>query len=507
IRRIMESSTRNVLSGVLVVTLAGGILLSAQNPGDQYKVYYGLLHAHTAISDGSGTPEEAYTMAKEYDLDFFAVTPHNHAAAESGAKDRKDGVLIADNWNLYNGNTIQTVTQTFSNGSTNELKVKPLLMAANEATSPDFLPIYGQEFSTISSSNHMNVLGIDEVIRVGDGNVTALVDLLDQQEEKPILQLNHPDVQSDLFYEGRSESTKKKMFNDYGIDDGDLGPHFSNMVKKLDPYVHLIEMFSGPAMQKTRIENYHDDHTHHNDYFFYLSQGFHISPTAGQDNHYKTWGMATDIRTGIFAKSLSRADVFDAFRGQRTFASEDANARISVSINGAFMGSNLDAEPETSLKIEIRLDDTDEPDEEVEFAIFGGLVEPQDSRKATNHKQRNNDLTDGTIKTGERKIVLEQLTSGNPEFYYVYIRQQDGDRIYSGPVWVNYPKAYAMQDQADVDATAQAYVWTKSKSSEVYHLEGCPSTRMIKDANRVSGVTPPEGRRLHECPVDEEGEH
>ena len=43
---------------------------------DQLKAYYGLLHAHTGLSDGKGTPEEAYQMAKKNGLDFFAVTDH-----------------------------------------------------------------------------------------------------------------------------------------------------------------------------------------------------------------------------------------------------------------------------------------------------------------------------------------------------------------------------------------------------------------------------------------------
>lgn len=76
------------------VILASVILSSPANTQD-LKCYYGLLHAHTAYSDGSGTPEEAFEMAKEAGLDFFAITEHNHSKAESGAKDREDGLLIA----------------------------------------------------------------------------------------------------------------------------------------------------------------------------------------------------------------------------------------------------------------------------------------------------------------------------------------------------------------------------------------------------------------------------
>ena len=44
----------------------------------EMEVYFGLLHSHTKFSDGLGTPNEAFTMAKEAGLDFMAVTEHNH---------------------------------------------------------------------------------------------------------------------------------------------------------------------------------------------------------------------------------------------------------------------------------------------------------------------------------------------------------------------------------------------------------------------------------------------
>ncbi|OEK03289.1 hypothetical protein BFP97_17925 [Roseivirga sp. 4D4] len=502
----MKKNTRNLLNGILALSIAGGVLMSNQKAGDEFSLYFGLLHAHTAISDGSGTPEEAYDMAKSHGLDFFAVTPHNHKSAEFGAKaDRKDGVLIANDNALYNGSSVKTVTQKFASGN-KELKVKPLLMAARDATDDDFLAIYGQEFSAISKGNHMNVLGIDEVIKAGNGNFNALVDRLDQLDSPPILQLNHPNVQQDLFYSGNKSSTKENMFNDYGIDAGDLGPHFSTLISKLDKYVHLIEIFSGPAMQKARKENHHDKYPHHNDYFFYLKQGFHISPSAGQDNHYKTWGMATDIRTGVFAKDLTQESVFEAFRGQRTFASEDANASVKLNIGDTFMGSNMSATIDQSLKIEVLIQDPDEDKEEAIITVYGGLVEAEDSKKATNVKQSSGRLIEETVEIGTRSIVLDQTATGDAEFYYVVVEQQDGDRIYSAPIWVNHPKKNVNQDQASIDqSTKQLFVWTKNKRSKVYHLKNCPSTQLIKDTNRQSGYTAPTGRVQHNCKIESEG--
>ena len=125
---------------------------TAQAPAD--RVFFGNLHSHTSYSDGSGTPDDAYRHAKlTADLDFLAITEHNHAAAESGAGDRQDGILIATNPSLYTGPAPAS-----------------LIPAAARWTTPGkFVALYGQEFSSISQGNHMNVFDVPAVIDVANG--------------------------------------------------------------------------------------------------------------------------------------------------------------------------------------------------------------------------------------------------------------------------------------------------------------------------------------------------
>lgn len=52
---------KNLLS-VFAVFL---ILSSPIVYGDELKVFFGNLHSHTSYSDGSGTPEEAYSQARD----------------------------------------------------------------------------------------------------------------------------------------------------------------------------------------------------------------------------------------------------------------------------------------------------------------------------------------------------------------------------------------------------------------------------------------------------------
>lgn len=47
-----------------------------------YPLYFGLLHAHTDLSDGLGPVEEAFSHAAAEGLDFFAVTDHSNSLTE-----------------------------------------------------------------------------------------------------------------------------------------------------------------------------------------------------------------------------------------------------------------------------------------------------------------------------------------------------------------------------------------------------------------------------------------
>lgn len=53
------------------------ILLFLLRVNAQYIPFYGNLHSHTSYSDGSGTPHQAFTYARDVaDLDFLAITDH-----------------------------------------------------------------------------------------------------------------------------------------------------------------------------------------------------------------------------------------------------------------------------------------------------------------------------------------------------------------------------------------------------------------------------------------------
>jgi hypothetical protein len=126
-------------------------------------VYFGNLHAHTSYSDGTGTPEEAYAYARNIGkLDYIALTEHNHELAERGAQDRADGVLIALDHSLYSGAREDSLIQA----------------AIRHTVDDEFVAIYGQEFSSISKGNHVNVFDAPEVITTENGDFHGLLEWL-----------------------------------------------------------------------------------------------------------------------------------------------------------------------------------------------------------------------------------------------------------------------------------------------------------------------------------------
>jgi hypothetical protein len=469
----------------LAVALVAFILCSQLSRAEE-RLFYGLLHAHTYFSDGSGTPEDAYRTAKGNGVAFFAVTEHNHDAAEDLAEERRDGILISKNHALYTNAALVQITRQGQN-----VTVKSVKRAATDSAATGFLPIYGQEFSSISSGNHVNVLGVNEVITDTNGRYdllfARLAALESQSPNSIVVQLNHPDVHSDLFYGGQKDEIRSKMYNDYGFDD--YGESFATLVGAADKFVHLIEVLSGPkATVDIRFDSYrYDDHG--NDYYFYLIQGFHISPSVGHDDHYLHWGNKSPARMGVYANApLTRASLFEAIRLNRTFATEDSDLELKLSVNGNPMGSTLTLPTDSPLAFRVEVKDAGQADTTYEATLISGTVRPQ--TRQTLRKYVEQDGKRDTKAANQSGIVSFEgyLASGDPEFYYVLVEQSDGNRAWSAPVWINHGGTQP----------TTLFVWT-SGNSNYYHKQGCVAADRILAGNVVQGVTPPAGRVLHDC--------
>ena len=385
-------------------------------------VYFGNLHSHTSYSDGSGTPEDAYRYARfTAHLDFLAITEHNHRWAESGASaDRRDGILIATNPSLYTGPATEALIPT----------------AERWTEDGSFVALYGQEFSSISQGNHVNVFDAPRVIDVKNGEFSDLISWVesnpDTSGKPPLIQFNHPA----LFDNDTIE---------YGLDDF---PSQSAWIAAMDPHVQLIEVLNGPAM--ARDSGLRSAAVQERDYFHFLNLGFHLAPSTGQDNHYATWGTVTDARVAIIADQLTKASVLEALRNRHAYATEDRNLRIIYTVNGHLSGDIVSSAPAANSELDIRISiaDDDEPAASYRVEAYSDVPGGEPVQNPVNVYEIEGDTNgavslDGVRYTGPGQYVLLKVIQ-IPE---------DGapDRAWTAPVWFE-PQGFGGGGTCDQDS-------------------------------------------------------
>lgn len=460
-----------VVAGVLVWSRPAE---QAVPPAVPLNAYFGNLHSHTAYSDGTGTPRQAYEHARAQGrLDFLAITEHNHSNAGSTGHD-PDNLNLALDHSLYNGAQASSLMST--------------AFSLNTQFANQFVALHGQEYSTNSEGNHVNVFDIGEVI---DEDVVPnkrydlfyqwITSRLDTTGRVPIVQLNHP----------------KSLNEDYGV------LNFGTIAATLAaarPFVRTMQIINGPHDAET--SGHRVNTIKSRTYLNYLDAGFRIAPTADQDNHFITHGTATDHRTVVLAPALTKRDILDGLRQRRVYASQDRNLRVHFTINGHPLGSVVALAPNTPIRVEVQLADPNEPAANYRVSLrrdeVGGEVEA-DREFA------------GSDRSGDGSVVFDQFAHGVSDEYFlvqvVQIGSDGADTAWTAPIWLVAPSPGATDHPTDdgvgpgpaPPAHADEFVW--SQNSEVYHLAECSIVRQIAENNRRSGHQPPPGKRLHTgCP-------
>jgi len=244
--------------------------------------YYGQLHAHTGFSDGEMEPADAFRMAREWGLDFFAVTDHLER-------------LTPDTW---------------ARGRA----------AADQADSPgSFVALYGYEwggFATLRGwMNHVNVVGTDRLLSVmGTLSLRRLYDgILALPGAVVVGQFNHPGMKRPLL--------GGNNWNDFEYyDDADLR-------------MKLITVESVPTTE--------EDHRETVGMIPALDRGWHLGPKGEEDNHHADWAH-TRKRTGLWIPELTRPEVLAGLLRMATFYTDDPEAQVKLRADGRWlMGSTV----------------------------------------------------------------------------------------------------------------------------------------------------------------------
>ena len=287
-----------------------------------WNVYFGQLHAHTNLSDGTGSVEEAFDYAsKAENLDFFAVTDHSDSFDNAGA-----GAIDADGAGISAG---------WAAGK----------QAAASVTNENFVGLFGFEMTwpedkQLGHISTFNTPGWQTRDQEAFENVpTALENYYEALASIPgsVSQFNHPDT----------------IHGDF--------ERFDHYSPKYDEVISLLEISGEDGAVDCEYYN------------LALDKGWHVAPTNNQNNHTGSWGDASDARTVILAKTLTEEALYDAMKDRRVYATQDSDLTVYYELNGAVMGSIIPKSEEAEITVFLN-DPTDTAIGSVEVVADGGKV-------------------------------------------------------------------------------------------------------------------------------------
>jgi tetratricopeptide (TPR) repeat protein len=345
--------------------------LGAESFGS-FKVYRGLFHAHNSEGGDdakrrTATIEYAYNFAKgPGGLDFFGLSPHSH-------------MINDDFFARLKGESKDYSTQKFA-------------------------AIYGGEWGVMSMTGHFGTLFTDNMLTIQlDPKISPYNHLENyfswlETQKNAVVVLNHPEV-------------------------FDFGYYYNPVV---DERINLVEVFSGSAFE-TRIDQIMGSKSYADQLMILLNRGWHVGVCGNQDNHFPTYGLATETRTGILAPTLKSAEIRKALAARRSFASQDKNlsAVLTADVNGTthFMGEQLyEINEPVTLKVTV----SDPDGEEVKsITIFSDSVDCGELGSKIGGNTNSSDFS------------MEITPEMADRFYIAEIRQTDGHVAWTSPIWIS----------------------------------------------------------------------
>ncbi|MGP9539072.1 metallophosphoesterase [Brachybacterium sp. AOP43-C2-M15] len=350
--------------------------------GGDLKHYTGQFHSHTGVSSDHATtrgePIDAWKhVAEASDLDFFAVTEHDVTYdvrnADIETEDWRDAV--SQEWRL-----LHEQAEEFN----------------KDVESTGLIAIPGTEHTWYDYSGHSNSFNTNWLVTAQSGG---------DHHAAGFWGIGHLMFDLPMFYARLAEDPGALgQFNHPNPVGGGNFFDFTHLTPEADARMNTIEVRGDDAFRE--------------EYTLALDAGWHVGPVYGDDEHHDRWG-ENDPVTGIWATAQTEEALYEAFRNRALYVSKDRNAQLLVRGNGEIMGSVLDGDT-TSLDLQIQAMD---PDPEDTFATL--IVRTNGGEEVHTAEDLGREV-DETV----------SLEVSDGDYYWVELLQEDGDALFSAPIWI-----------------------------------------------------------------------
>ena len=338
--------------------------------------FTGEFHAHTEVSDGVQTPQDAFEhVAASGDADFFTLSEHDV---------------------LYDRRNSDDFTTDWRDAVSDEWRYLHEVSDAFNAAQDELVTIAAEEITWYDTSGHMNLFNTDwfttarskgDSLSFGAATGDLKYDLPTfyarlKQDPEAIAQFNHPDPAGK----------------------GDFAA-FAHLDPEVDERIDLIEVKNAVNLAQFQIA---------------LDKGWHLAPVWNGDEHGANWVTGDESLTGVWATAKSRDGVYQAMRERSMYSTQDRNTVLEYGVNGRLMGSILPADT-SSVVLDIGLTDPDGADAFTSVRVLtnGGAV-----------------AYEAPAVSGRSVRVTHELPAADGDYFYVVATQADGDAVVSAPVWV-----------------------------------------------------------------------
>lgn len=269
---------------ILLIVFSLGIsegFLQAQSAGG-FNAYFGTLHNHSSVSDGMGTPREAYYYASRFGgMDFFGLADHAF-------------LIDSLEWE-----EMKKTADTFNKDGV-------------------FTTFLGFEWS--SDVGHAAVINTEEFCtckKAPEDTFTGFLNWVKMHD--CVAFFNHP---------GREDGAHNE---------------FNHFLDKPSDHFVGIELWNGRNDFSRYYYNdgYFPDDGKLSFYDEAIARGWKLGAAGSEDNHRGDHGNYTQKRLAILADTLTRSALYEALKIRRFYSTLDKNLVLSFKVDGNEMGSTI----------------------------------------------------------------------------------------------------------------------------------------------------------------------